>query len=181
MAAGRVQGMDLVDETAINVVGLLKESVGSARIYKLRLSRFDLDDDLVARDVRGEIRLTKLANGVMAAVSAVGQVELECVRCLRPYDEPFDLTFTEEYRQTVDVRTGLGLDVDLEDVEEPSIIDENHEIDLGEALRQEVIVALPMRPDCGEACPGPDQVATEAADEEIDDRFAALGRLLENE
>ena len=37
-----------------------------------------------------------------------------------------------------------------------SRIDENHELDLREPLRQEILVALPMRPDCGPDCPGPD-------------------------
>jgi uncharacterized protein len=181
MAGERGHGMDLRNETAVNVVGLLKEPVGSTRTYHLALDRFGLDEEAVAQGVRGEVKLTRLRDGVMATARAAGEVALECARCLRPYEQPFEAAFTEEYRQTVDVRTGVGLGAEVEDDEESSAIDENHELDLGEVLRQEILVALPMRPDCGEECPGPDQVESGADDEPIDARLAALGRLLEDE
>jgi len=173
--------MDLRNETAINVAGLLQEPTGKARYYDLSLDRVRLDADEEAREVRGEVRLTRLRDGVMARVRVTGQVSLACVRCLRRYDQPFATTFSEEYRQTVDVRTGLGVVTDTEEDAEVSIIDENHEIDLTEVLRQEILVSLPMRPDCGEACPGPDLVETPGDEQEeavVDDRLAPLAQLL---
>ena len=179
---GRLPGMNLRNETAINVAGLLREPIGGTRSYPIHLDAFPLDDDLRANDVEGDIKLTRLRDAVMASVRVGGEAVLECARCLRAYPQPFRTEVTEEFRQTVDLRTGIGLDRDLtltEDDEE-STIDENHEMDLGEVLRQEILVALPMRPDCGAACPGPDTV--EVGDPTpIDDRFAALSHLLDDE
>lgn len=181
MATDRGHPMDLRNDTAINVAGLLKAPTGSSRAYDLRLDRFSLDDGTTAEGVVGDVRLTRLRDGVMARVRGSGRVVLECARCLRDYDQPFATEFAEEYRQTVDVRTGIGLEPGADDDEETSRIDENHELDLAEVLRQEILVALPMRPDCGELCPGPDALggtdnaATPAA---VDERFAALARLL---
>jgi uncharacterized protein len=178
MATDRGSPMDLRNETAINVAGLLKAPIGSARAFGLHLDRFPLDAETAAEGVEGDVRLTRLREGVMARVRAAGSVALECARCLREYAQGFETEFAEEYRQTVDVRTGVGLETEVEVDEETSTIDENHELDLAEVLRQEILVALPMRPDCGEACPGPDVAESGDADGAADDRFAALARLL---
>ena len=172
--------MDLNNDTVLNVAGLLKDQVGSVRVYRLRLDRFRLDEDSTATDVMGEVKLTRLRSGVMATVSVAGEVVLDCVRCLRPYGQPFQTEFSEEYRQTVDVRTGIGLDLPVLETDEKSEIDENHELDLADVLRQEILVVLPMRPDCGEECPGPESLGAkiESNEDQIDDRLAALGRLL---
>jgi len=174
--------MDLHNDTVINVAGLLKEQVGSSRVYTLHLDRFPMDAGEDARGIDGEVKLRRLRLGMMADVRASGTVEIECVRCLRPYDQPFVTEFSEEFRQTVDVRTGVEVASGDDQDDDIPVIDENHELDVANVLRQEIVVALPMRPDCGEACPGPESLLSEreAAEMEIDERLAALGRLLED-
>jgi len=180
MSAGRGHVLDLRNDAAINVAALLKERVGAARSYGLALDRLALDDELAAVDVTGEVHLTRLLDGIMVAGTLVGKVDLVCVRCLVVYSQPFESSFIEEYRQTVDVTTGVGLDVELDEDDEFATISENHELDLTELLRQENLVALPMRPDCGADCPGPDVI--ERADAEVvDERFAALTALLDGD
>src|SRR5918912_1593773 len=64
-------------------------------------------------------------------------------------------SFQEEFVQAVDVRTGAPL------AESPDadafVIDANHTLDLGEAIRQHVLMAAPLqplcRPDCCGLCP----------------------------
>ena len=182
MAGERECMHELRNDTAINVAGLLKGQTGQSRQYELWLDAFRLDDDLTAREVAGAIRLTRLRDGVMADVRAEGAAELICARCLRAYLQPFAVDFAEEYRQTVDVRTGI--DVELPDTadDDTARIDDNHLLDLGEVLRQEILLALPMRPDCGESCPGPDSiVAADTQDQVVDHRLAALARLLDDD
>ncbi|HEV2108981.1 MAG TPA: DUF177 domain-containing protein [Thermomicrobiales bacterium] len=176
---GRVP--DLINETAVNVVALLKEPVGSKRVYAMRLDAFPLADDLQAARLSGEVRLTKLRDEILGAAALEGQVHLECVRCLRMYVQDVTVQFEEEYRQTVDVWTGAGVQTE-EPVEvdvERFAISPDHEVDLAEAIRQHLLLALPMRPDCGDVCPGPD--AVEAGEEPVDDRLAALAALLEEQ
>lgn len=180
MAADNGQRRELRNETAVNVAGLLKAQVGAARSYDLVLDELVVDDETTARDITGVVRLTRLRDGVMAHVAAEGSTTLTCVRCLREYEQPFAIELDEEYRQTVDVRTGIDLGLDSVDDEQASRIDENHELDLREPLRQEIVVSLPMRPDCGEECPGPDLAVIGGQTDEdlVDDRLAALARLL---
>lgn len=181
MATGSGHHQVLRNETAVNVAGLLHDQTGAARTYDLHLDELVADGEPIARDVAGVVRLTRLRDAVLARVDAAGIAPMTCVRCLRGYDQPFAVDFAEEYRQTVDVRTGadLGLVEAVDD--QVSWIDENHELDLREALRQEILIALPMRPDCGPDCPGPDVLASDEAGDEIDvvdDRLAALASLL---
>jgi len=180
--SGNTFVMDLYNDTVTNVAGLLKEQVGSSRQYEFHLDRFPMDDGADASEIDGAVKLRRLRLGIIADVRARGTVEIACVRCLQPYDQSFATEFSEEFRQTVDVRTGVGVgDPERED-DDTSVIDENHELDLANVLRQEIVVALPMRPDCGERCPGPESLLgeRETTDMVVDERLAALGRLLDD-
>lgn len=180
MVTDNERSRELNNETAVNVAGLLKAQTGATREYRLHLDGLVIDGETVARDINGDVRLTRLRDSVIANVQATGFAPLICVRCLREYDQPFAVEFDEAYEQTVDVRTGLDLGRDFPEDEQVSRIDENHELDLREPLRQEILVALPMRPDCGPDCPGPD-VTEVGAEEAVDDRFAALANLLRDD
>ncbi len=171
---------EIVNDTAINVVGLLQSEIGDHRDYGFVLDALPLGDNLVARGIDGEIRLTRLRDRILGAMTATARVDLECVRCLRTYGQPVEMEFAEEYWQTVEVRTGFAFDPEegVDDLEERFLIDESHELDLREALRQHIVLALPMKPDCGEACPGPPRISDDN-DPSIDNRFAVLANLLD--
>jgi uncharacterized protein len=175
----RHRTMNLDNETIINVAALLQEPVGASREYPLHLDAFPLDEGGNAERVEGTVRLTRLADEILANIKAKGEVELDCVRCLRAYPQQFSTRFAAEFRPTVDVKTGFHLSVDVEE-DERFTIDANHELDITEVLRQEILVALPMRATCGEDCPGPDLEKLNNAGD-IDDRFAALAQLLDDE
>jgi uncharacterized protein len=173
--------MDLQNDNVVNVAALLKEPVGSTRSYSLNLERLPLDQDLVAENVAGRVKLTRVTNEIIASIRVHGDVTLECQRCLRMYPQPFKTDFDEEFREAFDVRTGGGVASDRTD-DERFQINENHELDFAEPLRQEILVSLPMRPTCGDDCPGPDVTeAGETEDEAIDNRFSALARLLDDD
>lgn len=167
--------MDLYNETAVNVASLLQEPVGASRTYSFHLDRFDLDADLAAGDVNGDLRLTRLTDEILANVEASAVVELTCLRCLEPHEQPIKARFQEEFRVAYDVRSGVAVRSSSED--ERFTINDAHELDISEPLRQELIVSLPMRPNCGAACPGPPAIGIDGGDD-VDNRFAALGALL---
>jgi uncharacterized protein len=177
----------LVNETGINVVALLKAEIGERRCYRVNLDIFPLADDIVARDVTGEARLTRLRDRILVDAEFRAEAELECVRCLNPYRQPVETEFTEQYWQTVDVRTGVEVEpsdmTNEERDEERFEIDNLHELDLREALRQNLVLALPMRPDCGATCEGPTGLLPEdeMGDEDETNPFAALAALLDDE
>ena len=171
---------ELVNDTVINVAALLRELTGATRAYRFRLDRFRLDDDLDAVDVRGTVRLTRLTDAILASVKAEANVQLECQRCLNQFMQPVEIAFEEQFRAAYDVRSGAAVESEIEGLDERPEVTENHELDFSEPMRQEIIVALPMRPVCGDDCPGPPAFGN---DDVEDNRvgFGVLASLLEPE
>lgn len=187
MSNEHTEPIPLQNDLILKISSLLMESIGSRRLVEIELDTFPLDSALTARDVTASIRLTRLNTGVLAQGTAEGTVELECVRCLNQFDYAFSTRFAEQFRQTLDISGGHGFTVPHEDREDDEGADElafeindAHEIDLTELLRQWILLALPMNPICGPNCPGP-AVVQEMSEKPIDARFAALQDLLDTE
>ena len=172
-------------DLTFNVAQLLREEIGGRRSYEFAETALALDDTLALRDVRGVLRLTRTASGVLADARATGTVDLECIRCLAAVAESLSLAFRDEFHARVEVNTGVPLPPPDED--DPFFISENHMLDLGEAIREYALIAMPMRPLCKPDCLG--LCASCGVDRNIapctcqeqrgDDRFAALRALLD--
>lgn len=168
--------MRLKNDTIVNVAQLMKENVGAFRRYAVDLEWFTLDHDMMARDVHAELRLTRITKGILASGQVHGTALIECVRCLEIYEQPFASDFDQEYRPTIDVRSGIAV-TQPDPQEELGSIDETHELDLAEPLRQVAILALPIKPICREECPGLAEV--DADDDPGDARLGILEQLLD--
>jgi uncharacterized protein len=170
--------MRLKNDTVVNVAQLLKEHVGAARRYTLDLEWFTLDHDMMAKDVHAELRLTRITKGILADGTVSGTALIECARCLEIYEQPFRAAFDQEYRPTIDVRSGLLVE-QPEPQEEMGTIDDLHELDLAEPMRQVAILDLPIKPICREDCAG--LVEVEVEEYLGDRRLGVLSQLLDDE
>jgi len=134
-----------------NVSQLLKEPIGSIRDYKVN-EPVDVAGDGTGHLVQGEVRLTRTDRSILVKGTVHTEVEVTCSRCLSPFSCPLTLHIEEEYFPTVDVVTGALLTVP----DEPGYftIDEQHILDLSEAMRQYALIAIPMKPLCREDCAG---------------------------
>lgn len=171
---------DLDNDTVVNVAALLREQTGATRSYRFSIDHFRLDDDLDAVDLVGSLRLTRLSDAILVSVNGKASVELECQRCLERFWLPVSVAFDEQFRIAYDVRRGTVIEDEIEVGDERLEISENHELDFSEPMRQEIIVALPMRPVCGPQCPGPPDF-TEGGEDEGSGQFSALASLLESD
>jgi uncharacterized protein len=173
-------------DLTFNVAQLLREDIGGRRNYEFAEPALELDGALVLRDVLGVVRLTRTASGVLADARVAGVVDLECIRCLAAVAESLSLVFRDEFHARVEVNTGVPLPPPDED--DPFFISENHMLDLGEAIREYALIAMPMRPLCKPECLGlcascgVDRNVTPCTCQEHrgDDRFAALRALLDD-
>jgi uncharacterized protein len=79
-------------------------------------------------------------------------IELTCDRCVSNYRQPLKIKFTEEFYPTLDADSGAP----LPPPEEASsfTIDDQHILDLTEAVRQYFLLAIPMRALCKKDCAG---------------------------
>lgn len=168
----------LHNDTVVNVAQLLKARVGSVRAVTVHLDRLALDRDLEARDLDAGLRLTRIASGILVTGVVSVTSPHVCVRCLAEFEGTYVESFEAEFWPSIDVVTGLPLPEPTDG--ETFVIDENHQLDLSEILRQVAILAQPIRPVCGPDCPGYQSLLPENG-EVGDTRLAVLQALLDDQ
>ncbi|MBN1643538.1 MAG: DUF177 domain-containing protein [Dehalococcoidales bacterium] len=132
-----------------NVAQLLKSPIGSIRTLEVS-STLSYDDKQIP--VKGEITLTRTHRSILAQGTLTASVRMTCSRCLKPFGSKIRLNVQEEYFPTIDIVTGEKMSSPEE--EGSFTIDEHHVLDLTEAIRQYIVMALPMKPLCRENCAG---------------------------
>jgi uncharacterized protein len=169
-----------------NVAQLLKASVGTAFQADIHEEGVQLDSDLqILGAIDGHVRMRRINQGLLVD----GWVDLRlprvCDRCLKDFEQPMHIAFEELFYPTIDITSGLPLSPPLGE-DEGFPIDEHHQLDLSEALRQRLLLELPMRSLCREDCPGlcPQcghdlSLGPCNCQPEIDARWSALAELLE--
>jgi uncharacterized protein len=133
-------------ETRINIAQLLKEPVGSSRTYHIE-ERVDTDDINL---VNGDIILIHTNRGVIVKGKVTASVKAVCSRCLRPIDCEVKYDFEEEALPETTDSESLSSAGRYDSLS----IDEDHTLDLSEALCQYVLLAMPAKPLCSSDCAG---------------------------
>jgi uncharacterized protein len=165
-----------------NVSQLLKSGVGDTRVYDFSTDDVLDLDGAEASDISGRVKFTLTNFGILAAVDVRARVHTTCARCLEPFTTDTSVRFEEEFQPAIDIQTGLPT-VPREDV---SIMSSSHIIDLREAIRENILLAMEIipvcRPDCAGLCPtcgaNRNVETCSCAVEESDSPFAALQGLL---
>lgn len=130
----------------INVAQQLKETIGSVRHYRID------ESDREGFSVQGEVQLMRtnrsiLVNGVLNAVN-----KAICSRCADEFNIDVILNIEEEYLLPRTVSSDNDSDMYCETG--GLIVDENSMLDLGEAIRQYMVMTMPMKPICQDSCAG---------------------------
>lgn len=172
------QGQGAQDDTRVHVAQLLQEPVGAVRRSRIALDMLPLDEEVAARAVAADVRLTRIPDGILAKGQVRAVATLLCIRCLEEYDQPLVAEFADEYRPTIDILTGAEI-APSADGDEHFAISDLHLLDLRESIRQAIVLELPMAPLCRDDCPGLPEAA--ALEGEGDARLAVLGRLLSDD
>ena len=79
-------------------------------------------------------------------------LELSCSRCLEPFELPIDQHFDLRYQPHAR-NSGEG-EREIEEDDLTTAFYENDEIDLGQLMREQFYLALPMKPLCRDDCKG---------------------------
>jgi uncharacterized protein len=163
----------------INVSQLLQEPIGSTREYDISADA-EIIGDGNTYHVQGNCLLLRTQRSVLVKCALDAEVELTCNRCLSRFRHPLKIKFEEEYVPTVDIHSGATLPPP--DEAGAFTIDERHNIDLTEAIRQYALMAVPMKALCDEDCAGLcpkcgknlNQGKCDCPAEDIDPRWAKL-------
>jgi uncharacterized protein len=165
-----------------NVADLLRSAPGTTREYPLAIDSMPIAEDLwTAAPVRGSVRLASTGRGILARGHLSTALPETCSRCLTSVTSAVEVDIEEEALPSIDIDTGQPVDA----ADEPEVLrlDDHHELDLSEAVREAISLAEPIvvvcRPDCRGLCLecgadlNADPSHTHGADD-IDPRLAAL-------
>jgi uncharacterized protein len=166
----------------INVSQLLQEPIGATR-------EVQVDEPVAiekgrAHQVRGECQLLRTQRSILAKCRLNTDADLTCSRCLRTFRRPLTLKFEEEYLPTMNIITGAPLEIPEDSGS--FTINQQHILDLQEAVRQYALLNTPMKPLCDENCAGLcprcgknlNEGPCDCPQQEIDPRWAKLKQLL---
>ena len=137
-----------------NVAHLLTEPVGSAREHYVD-EEILLEIGSKAR-VKGYLRLVHLDRGIWVRGELETEVDITCSRCLRSFSQPIKSPLNEEFLTLTSTKC-VVIPPALEFDEGSLRLTEHHIVDLGDTVRQALIISEPMKPlcrtDCGGLCP----------------------------
>jgi uncharacterized protein len=127
-----------------NLASLLEEPAGSKMSFGIDEAQQELAEDVRADFVRGTIEFTRTNRGILAEGQLHSQVQLECARCLKTFSQPLDLHLEAQFGSPPIKPQGEAIfPIGVKGI-----------LDLTEALREYILLYLPMRPLCKPDCRG---------------------------
>ncbi len=170
-----------------NVAQLMKSPVGTSLEYDIE-ENVQLDNDLkIIGPITGHVRLRRINQGLLADGWVDLTLDQECTRCLKQFEQQMHVPFEERFYPTVDVITGAP-QLPPADGEDAFPIDDHHQVELTETVRQHVLLEIPLVTLCKEDCAGLCSQCGKDLNEgscacqpEVDSRMSILQTLLQNQ
>jgi uncharacterized protein len=132
---------------------LLQDSAGATRTYQVSGVTIDPGEGLrLADPIEGRVELARTNRGLFVRARFTTSLEAECSRCLREIEVPLELEVEEEALPSIDITTGQPVDIGAE----PDVLrlNDHHEVELEQTVREAIQLAEPIAPLCEEACRG---------------------------
>jgi DUF177 domain-containing protein len=131
------------DILRLNVGFIIHQTVGYSRDFPFEIPKLRLPPDLDLNDFTGVVRVTRTAQGLLVQAKLQARADTECVRCLTEFQQPLEVDFSDLYAFTTASITQSGL-----------LLPENGKIDLSPVVRDEMLLAFPIKPLCRPDCKG---------------------------
>lgn len=161
----------------IDVSDLLKHIGSELKVDKSEELPLKDDDFSVTSPINVKLKLVNTGSSVLVTGTLKTKVKMCCCRCLKEYEQPISIKIEEQYSKKVPSVTKHKKDEEIELKEKDFVfeISEENIIDLSEAIRQNIIVALPIKPLCSRNCSVP-QLEKQGR-KKVDPRLAKLADL----
>lgn len=109
----------------------------------------------IVAPVRLEFEVQKDKDRFRLVGTAATELELPCSRCLEPFTLPVDSTFDLRYQPHAHpVGSGHEAEREIEEDDLSTAFYANEQIDLGQLMREQFYLSLPMKPLCRTDCRG---------------------------
>ncbi len=135
----------------IDVTDLLK-SVGAELKIDRRESLVFEDAIELTSPVQVKLKLTNTGETILVSGTIKTDLKLCCCRCLKDFKYPVNIKIEEEYSKKSPVIRSKNKEIELKEKDFVFEIGGNNIIDLDEAIRQNLIVNIPIKPICSKTC-----------------------------
>ena len=132
-----------------NVSKFMLEPSGSSRRYNVD-EELKYGEDGEAHGISGSVALLRTDQGIWASAALDSEVPCVCSRCLEDFRQPVHISIEEEFFSVTDLAAGRAAEGQVESYR----IDQDHILDLADAVGQYMAVGLPMKPVCRGDCKG---------------------------
>jgi len=103
-------------------------------------------------DTKAVLKFQKFGDRVLIDGLAKAKVSLVCSRCLKDFSCPVEPTFRVEYAPSGEANREEEQELKSDEMETGFY--KGDEIDIDELLREQILLAIPMKPLCKTNCPG---------------------------
>ena len=121
----------------------LPQTAGYSREFAFEQPEIQLADNLLLRQFQGLVTATRTQQGLLLQGKFEGQLDLDCVRCLKNYAHLLQWELTKFY---VSNRRDAS--------EDDLVLPDNAQIDISEFVEEEAHLDIPINPVCKENCQG---------------------------
>jgi uncharacterized metal-binding protein YceD (DUF177 family) len=151
------------EERLLDITEIVR-NVGMRYRHVFRIPPFQLGDMDAAAPVEGELTLTNGGAALLLRGRAKTQLRMECTRCLTPTLQPVETELEEAFDLVASHDAFQQDEVHAVDDDTPASVISGNILDLGDLLRQNLLLAAPVQPLCREDCPGIDLSGREDAE-----------------
>lgn len=130
------------------------EQTGNALAHTYEPEEIVLDEEhaRLTEPLAVSIRLARIGTEVRLLGRIDARAEVDCDRCLRTVAVPINAEFDVKYIPAEDYRSNEAAELQEEDLSVSVFEDET--IDIDDLVREQVLLALPVRALCGDECKG---------------------------
>jgi len=136
----------------IDLTELLLDVGNVADIERSEPVSFKEDNLVLTEPVKIMLQVFNTGTSVLVRGTFTTVVELECSRCLENYQHPVKIELEEEFSHNPLNFSKGEVEIKAQDFVYP--IEEDNTIDLTEVIRQNLMLALPMKTLCQPDCAG---------------------------
>jgi uncharacterized protein len=115
---------------------------------------YPADDLELAAPLDGQVTLTNTGGLLLLRGDVHTRLRLECGRCLAPTEQDVRADLEEEFDLVTSRNAFHQEEVQAVDEDTPASVIRGNVLDLGELLRQNLLLAAPLQPLCRDDCAG---------------------------
>lgn len=130
-----------MDNLKFNVSNLLTQDIGATQEFEIYIKPKPDNPDKI-KQIKGMVTLMNADTKILGTFQVDVTIDLECSRCLEEFPKSYTLNFERQFQHRPQT--------DSEDLP----ISPDQTLDIAEAIREEILLKIPLKPLCKNDCKG---------------------------